>query len=500
MSVSSVTSTTPPWIQALIEQRNQLIDLQRQLGTGKKADSYAGLGLDRSLTVGLRAHLSAISGYQQTITQVGVRLDIAQTALTQMSGIAQSAKTTVMTSQYVLNGENLTLDQKTVRSQLDQMLSLLNTSSGDRYLFSGRSVDKPAVETSDHILEGDGVRAGLKQVIAERKLADLGADGFGRLVLSAPSATAVAVAEDAVSPFGLKLAGVSSTLTGATVSGPSGSPAAASIDLGATNPNVGEVVKFSFVLPDGSHQDISLTATAASPPGANRFSIGATSDVTATNLKAALTQALGSLGRTALTAASAVAAGNDFFNADGANPPQRVAGPPFESATALVDGTPADTVVWYTGDDDPDSARATSVANVDHSLAVSYGMRASEQALRLTVRHLAVFAAVTYSAIDPDGEASYAALRQRIGAALAGQSGQQKISDIAAELAGVQSALAAAKDRHQQTDTTLQGLLQNLEGAPTEEVAAKILALQTSLQASLQTSAMLLQTNLLKYL
>src|SRR5438034_7409946 len=149
MSVNGVSSTTPPWIQALIEMRNQLVDLQRQLGTGKKADSYAGLGLDRGLTVGLRAHLSSIAGYQQTITQVGVRLDIAQTALTQMSDTAQSAKTTVMTSQYVLNGENLTRDQKTVRSQFEQMLSLLNTSSGDRYLFSGRSVDRPAGETAE---------------------------------------------------------------------------------------------------------------------------------------------------------------------------------------------------------------------------------------------------------------------------------------------------------------------------------------------------------------
>ena len=35
---------------------------------------------------------------------------------------------------------------------------------------------------------------------------------------------------------------------------------------------------------------------------------------------------------------------------------------------------------------------------------------------------------------------------------------------------------------------------------PTEEVAAQILALQTSLQASLQTTAMLLQTSILKYL
>ena len=114
-------------------------------------------------------------------------------------------------------------------------------------------------------------------------------------------------------------------------------------------------------------------------------------------------------------------------------------------------------------------------------------MRANEQALRQTVQSVAVFAAVTFSDTDPDGEARYAALRQRIGLTLSGQPGEQKVSDIQGELAGVQTALDAAKDRHQQTDGTLAQLLQNVEGAPTEEVAAQILALQTTLQASLQT-------------
>ena len=59
--------------------------------------------------------------------------------------------------------------------------ALLNTPAGDRYLFSGRAGDKPATETLDHILNGDGARAGLKQMIAERNQADLGANGLGRL-------------------------------------------------------------------------------------------------------------------------------------------------------------------------------------------------------------------------------------------------------------------------------------------------------------------------------
>src|SRR5262245_65502664 len=84
-------------------------------------------------------------------------------------------------------------------------------------------------------MNGDGARAGFKQVVDERRQADVGS-GLGRLAISAPTATSVQVAEDAVSPFGFKLASVTSTLTGATITGPSGSPATASVDLTA-NPN-----------------------------------------------------------------------------------------------------------------------------------------------------------------------------------------------------------------------------------------------------------------------
>ena len=59
---------------------------------------------------------------------------------------------------------------------------MLNTSADGRYLFSGRAVDQAPVETADHILNGDGLKAGLKQIIDERKQADLGASGLGRLV------------------------------------------------------------------------------------------------------------------------------------------------------------------------------------------------------------------------------------------------------------------------------------------------------------------------------
>ena len=155
---------------------------------------------------------------------------------------------------------------------------------------------------------------------------------------------------------------------------------------------------------------------------------------------------------------------------------------------------------WYVGDDATDDPRSTAVARVDQSLTVSYGVRANEQALTMSVKTLAVFAAIGFSGSDPNAEGQYNALRQRVGAALVGSANQQQVSDIAGQLAGAQVALNNAKDCHEQTNTTLQNLLQSVEGVPIEQVAAQILALQTSLQGTLQTTAMLLQTTILKYL
>jgi flagellar hook-associated protein 3 FlgL len=500
MVVGGIGGTSAQSLQAITDMRNQLDDLQRELGTGKKADTYAGLGLDRGLTIGLRAHLANISGYQDTIAQVGVRLSLMQTALTQFDSVSQNTKGTILQSQYVLNGGVQTQDQTNIKGTLDSLVGMLNTSADGRYLFSGRAVEQEPIETTDHIINGDGLKAGLKQLIDERRQADLGASGLGRLVVGAPGGAATSLTEDAVSPFGFKLVGATTAISGATVTTPTGVPPSMTVDLGPTNPNAGDTVKFSFTLPDGTSRDLTLTATNSATPGPGEFSIGPNSAVTAGSLQTALTQSLGTMASTELAAASAVAAGNDFFNTDADHPPQRVNGPPFDTATAMIDGTAANTVAWYKGDNGTDDPRSTALARADQALTVSYGARANEQGLRVAMQSLAVFAATQFSGSDPNGQARYDALKQRIGQALVGAPNQQKVSDIAGQLAGAQVALNDAKDRHDQSNTTLQNLLQGVEGAPTEQVAAQILSLQTSLQATLQTTAMLLQTSILKYL
>jgi flagellar hook-associated protein 3 FlgL len=482
---------------ALLGVRDQLEEMQRQLGTGKKSETYAGLGTDRSFSIGLRTQLSNLASYKDTIANVDTRLNVGNSVLQRLIDIGATIKTSASGSSTQLENSGQTMSQVRARDSLAEMLQLLNVQSGDRYLFSGRATDTPAVADIGDIMDGSGAKAGLKQIIAERKQADVGAAGLGRLVVTAPTLTSVQLAEEASPlPFGLKLNAITSSLTGATVAGPTGTPPAITVDF-PVNPNPGDKAKFTFTMPDGTLEVIELTASTNSPPKTGEFTIGATSDVTATNFQTELTAAVSKLANGPLVAASAFTASDNFFKS---SPPLRVNGPPFDTATTLVAGTPANTVTWYTGETGTDPARGTAVARIDQSITVQYGARANEQALRYQVQIIAAYAAVTTSSTDPNARDQVQALNERASANLAPQFGQQSIQDIQSEWAGAQGAMDAAKDRQTITTTMTQTMLDGVEGVDNEEVIAKILALQTNLQASYQVTSMLYQTTLVKFI
>jgi flagellar hook-associated protein 3 FlgL len=623
MAINSVSFGPTYLNQSLLNLNNQLTTLQSQLTTGKKSTSYAGMGVNEGFAIAARAQLANISAFSDTMSNINTNIGIANTALQSMVDIGTTVLNSANSSMQGLNSAGQTIAQQTATSQLSSMLGILNMQAGDRYLFSGSAINTPSVASIDDILNGTTTQAGLKQVISERQQAD-GTTGLGRLVITSPTATSVQVAEDvAGSPFGLKLSAISSSLTGATVTGPAGSPAAVSIDLGATNPNNGDKVSFAFTLPDGTTESIQLTASSATPPPVGSFAIGANSTVTSANLKAALNTAIGTLANTSLVAASAIAAGNDFFSSagtatasvvnnkaaipapitgatllsgaastdsltanfaagdtitvngtpitfvasgatgnnqlnvtdsvqtlltkidsitgtstpstisggvialhtdDAANltvtssnsaafaalgfgvtatatlPPLRVSGSPLSAATSLVSGTPANTISWYTGEAGPGPARATATARVDQSVTVQYGARANETAIRSQLQTLAVFAAVTTSAANPNAALQVSALSQRVAQNLAQQPGQQTIEDIQSDFATAQLTMKDATARQTQAQGMLQGIVDQAENVSPDQVASQILALQTALQASYQTTAMLAQLSLTKYL
>ena len=196
-----------------------------------------------------------------------------------------------------------------------------------------------------------------------------------------------------------------------------------------------------------------------------------------------------------------MAAGNNFF----ADPPQLVdpsPGPPpdYTTAMSLVNGTPANTVFWYTGENGATPALQTATAQVGPSLSIAYGMRANEPAITSLVANVAVLAATTYSASNPNAQANYQALAQSVETNLNGQPGAQKVSDIEASLASAQTTLKNATATNTQTQTTLQDMLQGMEGINQTQIGESILTLQNELSASMSVTARLAQLTLVSFL
>src|SRR6202158_4806394 len=321
MAINSVGFNASILGQSVLQLKNQLSTLEQQLTTGTKSTTYAGMGVNEGFAIAARAQLANISAFSDTRSNINTDIGIANTALQSMVDIGTTVLNSANGSSQALNSAGQSIAQQTATSQLSSMIGILNMQAGDRYLFSGSAINTPSVASAADIINGTTPRAGLKQVIPERAQAD-GTSGLGRLVLTSPTPTSVQVAEDvAGSPFGLKLSAVLSSLAGAAVTGPAGSPAAMSGDRGGTNPNNGDQVSFAFKLPDGTTETIQLTATTTNPPPAGSFLIApppaSSSTTTATNLKTALNTAIGTLANTSLVAASAVEAGNDFFNTAG---------------------------------------------------------------------------------------------------------------------------------------------------------------------------------------
>src|SRR5262249_2548274 len=151
--------------QMLARMQDQLNDLSLQLSTGKKAQSYADLGLDRGLDVNVRGSLSRLSSYEDAITTVSTRVQLQNTALDRLSPISQDMRgATIQPIDFTLVANGQTNAQIQAGNNLNEALSLLNQKAGNTYLFSGRATDTPATDTMDHILNGDGAAAGLKQV------------------------------------------------------------------------------------------------------------------------------------------------------------------------------------------------------------------------------------------------------------------------------------------------------------------------------------------------
>ncbi len=180
MSIDGVSGKTSYIGTSILNLRSQLDDLQTQLASGKVSTTYAGQGPDRGLCARFaRADLDhrRLCGHRDQRQHAHQRRqpDAAGTGQDrQLRSRVPSSSSTI-----VLNNNGQTSGQITAQAAFANAVSVLNTQSGERFLFSGRATDTPPTAPANDMLYGTGTQAGLTQMIGERQAGRSGPERYG---------------------------------------------------------------------------------------------------------------------------------------------------------------------------------------------------------------------------------------------------------------------------------------------------------------------------------
>ena len=486
-------------IREIANNRTEMNDLSRQLSSGRVAESYGGLGSGRTMSLALREEKTQIAGFQNTVTLAKTRVKIMDGAVDHLRNNGSDMRSQLLVAGFEPTDNGQTLAQMQAKTRLSEAVELVNTEVAGRHLFGGAKTDEPPVRPPAELLDGVGSQAGFRQIMDERRQADIG-DGKGRLVQFAAGPAETVLSEDiAGSPFGFKIASMRSDLSGVTATGPAGAPAAVNVAFGAPLPADGDQLFITLDLPDGTKTELALTAKSGGDLKAGEFAIGADAATTASNFENALSSLLSAEAKSSLNAASMQVAADDFF-VGGTDVAQRVDGPPFDTATGLRDATAEDTVAWYTGDKSTTPARETSFARVTEDTLVAYGARADEAGFSNIMKQFAILSATVIDGSSDNAANDYKAMTDRVSGKLGNSDKSNSLDRIIGELAIAQGSLQEADQRHIAGDNMVTNFLSEIETADINEVATKLLAMQTQLQASYQVTGMLSKLSLANFL
>ena len=285
---------------------------------------------------------------------------------------------------------------------------------------------------------------------------------------------------------------------GVSVGFEGGSPASLALSVTGT-PKAGDALTLTLALHDGTTTTLRLTARgsadAASP---TTFAVGASPEETAANLSQTLGNALKSAANADLAASSATRASTNFFEGSPIEglAPRRVA----ENGNGYAAQASTGTVIWYRGDDGADP-RGSATVQVGASRTVEIGAQANEVAIRKTLAGLAAVAAQSFTdATGAVDTARFNATAKRVSAGLTPDSDRAGLEALATDFGLAASSMANAKSVATATRTTLENSLDGIDTVSTQEVAAKLVSLQTQLQASYKVTSMLSEMSLVNYI
>lgn len=126
--------------KSIMRANTKLADTQRQLSTGKKSDTYAGLGADAIRTVTARALLVKTETHVAVSRQLGTKLTIYDSYLGQMEKGLSNLREAVASGL----GTKVTVGlQMTLEATFGEFANSLNAQDGAEPLFAGSRTDGP---------------------------------------------------------------------------------------------------------------------------------------------------------------------------------------------------------------------------------------------------------------------------------------------------------------------------------------------------------------------
>ena len=136
---------------------------------------------------------------------------------------------------------------------------------------------------------------------------------------------------------------------------------------------------------------------------------------------------------------------------------------------------------------------------VGTSRTVEIGAQANEEAIRRSLAGIAAVAAERFGGAATDGD-RFQALSNRAATLFTAGEGTASLEDMGTDFGLAASSMANAKSVAGATKATLENSLDGVDTVSTEEVAAKLLSLQTQLQASYKVTSILSEMSLVNFL
>ena len=137
-------------LDATLRTQARLSDLQLQVATGKKTQTFSGLDQDVTRLANLKNDLAKSGQYVDNIDSVTKRLNLMEFGLEQIDGIARDMRSLIRDS---LNGDAADTNnlQELAQQYLNQVTEIMNLRDDSRYLFAGGKTDTQPVDLSNGV-------------------------------------------------------------------------------------------------------------------------------------------------------------------------------------------------------------------------------------------------------------------------------------------------------------------------------------------------------------